>query len=1708
MLTPTCSTASSGPAGALFEGQVGAYYFLSMLTETEPRGLPGTTIDRVELQRASEDRYLDDVIVHARDINGDPAVLEIQVKRSVNFAPSDEVFRSVVMQIIGASQRTDFWSSRYELAIATSQTSKRIDGSYQEVLSWARQLGDAATFMRRINRSGSANDAMRTFVNTFRTHLQDGGAPNDDETVWGLLRRFQILIFDFTAPGSISLELVLERAAHVLEPGSDVSAQAFWSILTETTIQAAASGGDRNRLRLSEDLLGKGINIGSGISYASTRFALAEQSRMALADISDRVGQVMLTRHDRIEEVFGALENHRYVEIRGDAGVGKSGVLKQLAKQVATESQIIFFSPHRTIPRGWTAMRQTIGFQGSARELLHDFACNGGAILFIDNLDFFESEEERATVRDLVREAVNVPGFTVIATARINFGDEEPNWLPEESLTQLGVATPVIIDELNENEVDELREAAPRLAPLLTNTHPARIVSRNLFRLERLAQQDPDEPLPTTEGYMASQWWRLADGGREGRRDRARLLMALVNSEINRTGPLDATSFPSAAIDSLVNSGTLRDLGSDLVVFRHDVFREWGVANLINSDLSNIQRFDLTRPAPPALQRGVELAARMALESSTDSVSWRDLLDSLINTSFHGTWRRATLLSLVRSEVGNELLDRASDILLADQATILSELIRIVTAVEVVPATKIYESLGVDVATIPSGLNLPTGPSWQRLISWLVSNVNRLPGAVIPDVTNLFVNWSSGLLGQDPLTPTLIEILHRWLTEVELVNYNSSFGDRQVLFDGALDREKLSSLEKNLRAGFLLFCNRRPDLAREYLGSVSQLSRNDSVVEELMRFRGALAQAAPEELANLTANKLTGSSDLGEMSERRELREPFGYLDYKFIPPSPSQGPFLELLQHSPAHGLSLVRRLVDHQIAFLTEGREHGDDVFTIMFQEGPREFPWARSYNWSRGGGRGDCVTSALMALEAWAHNRIDSGDEFATVLNDVLGPPDTLTPASFLLVAVDLLLSHWPKSRDAAVPFLGCPELLSVDLERQAMEALNNVDLFGLGALHSEPKGTISRESLSSRASRRLSLDRLIGCYTAVGFEETRETLHSLLTGASERLGPAAEHSNLRDPALMAMCALNWVNPENYSEENAGDSQGKARLYISPESERLHFERLQAAAQEQFEDTNIQSEINTALVDPEKSSEELASRGVAWALEQSPTNGDDETMREHAVLAAAAILMRDGSQDLRTQHTDWAQEVFAQALQDSEDPACRIRTGLMYNPRAITFVGLTYLLENETTEENYAALLKVASHSDPSAAHGFSSVLSRLATIDQRLPSALLRCAIQASIRHRHSWDTSEELETRINDGFQQRLEASVDAELGWLFRGEVEPDWPTFPSESPRPRRHLRVARNRGYQESPESQTEAVDVYVDYSAAALWLIGAVNILNVTEHPWLINIIRNYQSWTMEVNGAGLDASEEIRSSPTEWNNAYYALLAKCMPNREYGELNALAIEPICELPDQQFYDVMTCFVKALDIIYFNDSVVDEAVAVEVRSALANRMMRSRGWGWLEADPSPSIEMHLGPAIATLFFNDYLWGQPPKCYLTQVGIERVDPFLPVLKTLAENGSSLVVATLMLNLLEVAPKPSHFQFVLSVAKAWMAVFPGSTDFWVEQQIGLRLCEWFEFVRQDLSREIEVNQQLRVDFEHLLAGMISLGVAEARTLEETLLQR
>ncbi len=1672
-----------------------------MLVGGEPRGLPGTLIDKIALQRSGEGFPLDDVVVHAHNTTGVKAILEVQVKRSATFAPQDQVFADVVQQIVEAAGEPGFWDTRHELAVAIGVTSRQISGPYQDTLSWARAMGDAASFFASLNRPGTANTAMRTFVDTVRARVSDASGADDHETIWRLLQRFQILVFDYTALHSASETLAKERAARALHPDDAGSAGALWSTLVRLAISRAADGGEFNKASLEEALRQEGFRLAGDRRHSVARAIIAEDAEHALSDIGDRIAGVVLPRARLVAEVDNAWDTGRYIEIRGDAGVGKSGILKRIAKQMSAEARIVVLAPGRVKAGGWPSMGAAIGFEGTAREFLVDLALDGGSTVFIDNLDSFDAGE-RLTVSDLIREASGVPGVRIVATARTGFGMQEPSWLPPDAITALGAALIVGIKELGDDEIEELKVAIPAVAGLLAPGHPARVVVRNLFRLGRLAQSTPGGDVPRTEVEMALDWWRSAGGRRDdqGHRERARVLRALAEQALGGPSYLDASEQPAAALDALIANQSLKDLDDDRVAFRHDVLREWGIANLLATDPTLADRLHLDQPASASNARGVELLARIGLEGTGGPDSWREILDRMSQPGVHITWRRAVLMSLVRSELESTLLARVWPLLVADDAALLRELLRTVVAVDVQPASEMIAALGLgDEISLPNSF-VPVGPSWRRLLVLLLAYQAHIPPSAFREVTALFQAWSFGTFGVDPITPKLMEWTYARLAEIESA-FGGEFTARYSLYDGKIPGEELQSLRDDLRTIFLLFCRHVPKLASDYLKLVTGLDRDRDIVSSILKFRGSLAQAAPAELAELTATALIGKEPRQRSNRRDALRDrPFEYVEHDFMPASPSQGPFYELLVASPGDGLALVHRIAKHAVEFQANGQSPDDDLITVELSAGPRDFPWTATYSWPRDA-RSFALTSALMALEAWGHERIEAGDDIADVVEHVLGPPDSC--CAFLLIAVDLIISHWPKSRAAAVPLVGCPELLCIDRERQALEAMADIDLFGLKALQKEPVGGATLASLKKRTSRRAPLERLLAGYV-FGESPERENLIALLEVKAAALGAIEGTDSFAVPRFMARHALNELDPANWPEGEFQQDDGttvSGRYYNPPQAEAEHLLALNRSNTGVAE-FNTRTRLALALSEPSKSSSEFAASAADLMEAITPEDIAADDLRRHDVATAAMVVMRDGTADVRSAKMAWALDVFEKAKSDDDDVA-RMRNGLRFNSPAIAFVGLAEIFKVSRDPEIVRLMLGHAASKNPAVAHGVISVARELAEIDERMVRSILRCGMAACVRPQRQWDRPE-AETEAHEAaFLERLNDVVEQEATWLAENGREPQWPEFVAEIPSARRRRRIGQAEPIADSQRPERSLY--YSDHHAGALWLNAAAQILVPERRGWLREMIRSYADWTAKRNGCDLDHDTDLSSPPSEWNGAYFNLLARCLDGLSEIEIDDLALKPIVGLPDSAFFDVTMVFMASVDVAYLDHHELKDRASA-IRQKLAARMMESQRWIGLSYNPgSTGIEMRLGPAIGALFLNSaHGFGSPTVCYVPAGLMPETDVFLDTLKWLALDRQNLFIAIVTMNFLEVAPRFEQLDFALSAFGAWLAAFAKNAKIWVDHGIGRRVSAWLSAVLTAADRPI-VQRDDRTTIDLILAELVRIGVPEARQLESTL---
>ncbi len=1688
------SPASRGGAGAYIEGELGALYLLALLTENPAVGLPAATVSAVRFQGVKHGFALDDLIVHATGVAG-VALLEIQSKRDITFAPRDPIFAEVSAQIARTAS-TNVPADRHLLGIASQRTSRQISGSYQDVLKWARDAGTAEAFFKRVAAKGVGNTDKRSFVATTRQHLVANGVEDDDDTIWRILRRILILEFDFEARASLARSYGVALARTALGNADAHRAEALWSRLIDLSLATATTGGEIDKAGLRTSLAEAGFEITGDRDYASARARLAETAELTLAGIGTKVAGATLDRADAISALDEALDSHRFVEIRGAPGVGKSWALRNVAERLARHSPVIVLDPVATTSGGWLAFAQAYGIPGTASAFLTDYAASGGAMLFIDGLDMFVEPAVRRTVSELLRTAGTIPGFRIVATSRtVANADVEP-WLDEDIVAAFGTIHPVRVDKLSDDEVKALVEQAPELRALLDPGHPAAELARNLYRLSRLLKI-PSATEIRTEAALAQLWWQSADGAPPTEvRAAQRILAELAARALKGENGINLASDP-AGRSHLLGALTLKEVRRDRLDFYHDVLRDWAIGNYIAEDTSRLAGVNLTIPVSPRVARGIEFAGRVALESGANCAAWKDLLAGLSPAGAHGSWRRQALLALVRSEAGFELLGKCSETLLADGGALFSELVTTMVAVETVAT--------IDLMTMPDGTSLDLSRSHRtnisgsalRVLRWVLAHAAEIPLPAIGSVVELIDIQLMVIKHLPMFSAPAVATLFGWLRQLDIREAPMTIPGGYPVGRVASD-ERRRMIEK-LRMTALLLGEHAPDGLKGYLNDVT--AENDHYkVKQVRAFSQVIAPVAPAELAAMILGSLVEKRDRRRNS-REGLNRAFTFADSEYLPPSPAQPPFLPLLEAAPEEGLKLIRTLVAEVIEYHTGGRDPGDDGFEIIFNGRDRFFPWRRSYFWSRDRVDEHAAASGLMALEAWSQKRLDDGVPVEAVLSDILGPDGSC--AAYLLIAIDVMLSHFDVGRDALAPFIADPEMLAADRQR-IVEDQMNLDRLGF-ALQNEPPGKVRLEDLKGRPSRKLSMFDVVPSY--LRDDPVGNPLRERLGGAVDKLEPYDEHSSWVDPRFLARFVLNMLDRANWQEREDGNL-----AYQSPPEEAAHLAQMEDQHGESVRSMGAESRISLALEGGDYATAETARMAVGYVEGGMPDDSDTDALKSRStrIISTALLVARDGDDALLEERQHWLRQVIEIGLAEKSDRGGGSADTLRFNRPAIAALALIHLWARKGANADRDALIRLATRRDRIAAPAFSAGLDRILEVEPKLLKAAMRAAFASlTWRWQGSRDDVDPEQIAFNSARSTTIESAIGAEIAWLDGGS-EPAWPEWPKERPHLRRALRMRVPNTGKVTPEefdadanAVTAAAEepsiVHADSRSAAQWVkmieAGSKGVIG-----WRQEVVAAYLDWTMRMNGLGLPVEAEIDREPMDWNFQFFVLFAERLLDVPKAQFDGdLAL--VTSLPDDPFCDVAPSIIQAADALYFNDATRSAARPIELRSALAGRVMTLSRWQYADDPASPRVDSESAAVVAKVLLNNHGPFSSTQSYLPPLLFDRVDPLLNTMRPLMPGGPTSFVALCTMNLLLVAPRARHLDFLLGAIEAWFdrTQAPG---LWIATGIGRQIVKWFEAAIVEEPGLLSPAHWARERIDRVLGQLVGVGVAEAHELE------
>ncbi|WP_448149422.1 hypothetical protein [Labrys miyagiensis] len=1652
----------------------------------------------MKFQRGYEGHALDDIVVEGVNTAGDPATLEIQAKRTLEFTASDEAFGKVVAQIISAQGE----AAKRPIAAAIARTNTKIERHYQQLLVLARTVGSGDALRQALDAPRVVSAGMRDFASAFIAQLLAAAADASDDALWWILRRFQILVFDFESPGAISTSLAITLAHQALPPTARGRARDLWSALQEKALDCDADGGDIDRPELIHWLREtKGIEIVPSRNIILARQRLADHSYAALDAIDTRVADVSLDRSGRVDELAGAREGARYLELTGASGVGKSALLKAFALEIGIEGYPLVLSPARISPGGWLSLSRDVGFDLSAQEFLSELTASGATILFIDSLDRVSDPRTQETVKDLLIAASRTPGMQVVATVGLDFDTDQRGWLPATALDLMGRAT-VTLAGLTEDEASTLARKNPRLMQLLANPD-AKPLTRNLYQLHQLLQRESDGPLPLTEASLAQSWWSAAPSlSPVQRRERVRNLRGLAIQASAQVVRMDIEDVRSEQVEDLVRVGDLNELLSgSRAAFKHDVLRDWSVANLLREEPFRVGQLPLHELAPVGLARAVELYARMLIEDKTSAKAWGNLVGQFQAEGVHPSWLRQALMALVRSEQGIQVLDRAFRILTLDQGRLLRDLIRCTIAVDSEPAVARLEAAGLSKELIPNGMRFPRGLSWGRLMIWLLNQLDQLDVPIGQDVVHFFSMWLMASAGNGPLRPAIAQRLYDWLSRFEgrtdVAAPASNFA--QLFALSGRDND----LVREIRWLFLLSCDQSANLAETYLRVQMAGNPRHDVVSDILKFSQATAKAAPAALAAFTTEVLIDAEKRAHEKYYDGWRNRLQHHSDTFLHAGPSQGPFLSLLRAGSGEGLRLVRRIVNYGLGLDAVDRSQVTG-FTLDLPGRPLCVICPETYFLSRNIGAGQIITTALRALEAWGHEQVGAGRPALDVVSDILGEREV--PAAIVAVAVDVLLSHVVAPDPGLIPFSTSPELLQLDWDRF------NQDRAGVGYVDDLDgpviPGVASNAGLRAQGSRATALSWVLAGFVLQNDTETLANLRDLLEQARARLArdePGPEPPT-NGPRWQIDRALRILDRSNWRELRVEQPDGEvivAHEYVEPPEEAALLDPLRSESATNLAELALIIKIVEAVLNPEQRSDEVLSHGLDWAKAQPWTElaeSEDDFERSQqwrAVVAVSTLVMLSSS---RKDDKPWARAVLQRALKvDVPDRAYQVR----YHALAIAGIGWSALAATGDAEA-CAVLLNLASRDAPTIITALGSMMDILGRADPRLPKALLRVGLTAAIQAERSWEDKELTAERIAKR-KDLLTSATAGEAAWLA-GAQEPPWPELPQ--------IRQRKTRGsfrlpdpnsedlgddLEEDESPETSIPDMWFNEQSGGAWLTALEGARESRDCPWVADFIVAYRDFSNNAWGLGLPLHVELSDLPKHWLHPFDRLKLRTVARLEASKFESDVISPLLGLPDYSFLDSVENLVNCLDSLFWDEKRLPLDLLTETRRRIVERVMACRLWQWRRRDCDHSLPTDLVGPLQALFLHERTPFGIGRCYLPS-DAGAFASVIPALVELTRDAPGLsYVAGFFLSLAEQARDWIQLDLLLSAAKWWADARPEDAGFWRDQGYGRRICNLLAGQRERIQAG---GPAMVLRSRRLIERLIPIGVAEALPLE------
>jgi len=1105
------TTTSTGGAGTLFEQHVDATFLSLLLVRGIPPVLTDCNVVEVDLQAERLGYSTDDVLVVGTTAAMRQRRLLCQTKLGFTVSAADEECTKAIVDFWRDFHNQDGFSESVDRFALITLRGTNVLGHFSTLLENARASRDAAEFQRRLATPGLLHATAKRHYGEIRAILdREERREVAPEEVWRFLKLIHVLSYDLNTASRQTEAIYKTLLAHSVTSGDPLgAADETWNSLLLIAGEGMAYGTNYRRENLPQELQQRHSSLAE--AGQNVLRALADHSALILGGIRTSIGPSLhLPRERSDSELRELLEANQIVIVTGPAGSGKSGV----AKHIMSQNEGLFSFAFRAEEFAGAHLDSSLHhaqIPANAVTLGAILAGQSQKLLLVESVERLLEASTRDAFTDLLTLLKADRSWRLILTCRDYSTD-----LVRSSLLGFASAGHEVLEisPLTDEELSTVETALPPLARPLAEPR-LRGLLRNPYILDKASQMDwsRDRPLPEDERAFRNKFWSEivrkdahVAGDLPRRRQNAFVDVALRRARaltqfVSRDG-LDAQAVNALHHDSLLSFSEETD---ELVAPSHDVLEDWAILRWIDEQFALTGRsLSLLAPflgAYPAIRRSYrKWVSELVERDPAASDSAFDLMSA--GQTMPAQFRDDTLVSLLRSAGGGDLLNRHASELFANGHELLRRVIHLLrVGCVTTPAW-------FGAAAPPSLMHVPDGAAWVSVLDLVATHLSEFSLQDFPLLLGLIEDASRGVSWNDPYpngSQSISEIAYWMLPQLD--GYRDEEQRKKVLqiiaklpncnleeFRALLLNSESNDDERNRAA---------EDLRRLVLGDMHGFAASRETPETVI--------AALREELLLTEDQLAGE----HFRVSREVEGAFGITfasRMDSFPSSAYRGTFLHLLRCHPRQAIDFLLELLNYSATWYGEQRlplqfvEPPEQV-TLTFADGTTQSQWSNGRLWNlyRGTSVGPYVLqSALMALEHWL---LAFGEarpqELDALLAGILKRSET---AAITSVVASVATAFPRQCPETLLTLLSCRDCILLDRARMAQEPqARSINSMLPGSRAGEQVFTDERTSSNAKPHRRHDLEAAIA---NVQMTANVERVQAMLDAHRNAMPPVAQ------------------------------------------------------------------------------------------------------------------------------------------------------------------------------------------------------------------------------------------------------------------------------------------------------------------------------------------------------------------------------------------------------------------------------------------------------------------------------------------------------------------------------------------------------------------------------------------------------------------------